>query len=249
MKKTLIFVFAGLLLYAFSPNENNKINTNFEPIAVVELFTSQGCSSCPPADKLLAQTKLNSKDKKVFLLSFHVDYWNRLGWKDPFSNKKFSERQAAYVSEMNLQSAYTPQMIVNGTTEFVGSDAKSLQKNIEKALSIKSTVEFINLSSETNKAEITISFKLDGAYKNNKINIALISDKETTAIKAGENDGLTMVNENVVKYFTTENIMENGEGKITIPYKNLTKENFKVIAFVQNQQTNYIVGAASQNIK
>ena len=248
MKKTLIFVIAGLILFAFSPKENIKTTSSFEPIAVVELFTSQGCSSCPAADKLLAETKIKAKDKKVFLLSFHVDYWNRLGWKDPFSNKLFSERQAAYVTKMNLQSAYTPQIVVNGTSEFVGSNAGLLQKNIDKSLNVNSTVSFVKLSTEINKGEITIAYKLEGAYNGTKINVALVADKEVSAIKAGENEGLTAVNENVVHYFTTVNIVENGEGKLTLPYKNIEKEKFKIIAFVQSVQTNYIVGAVSQKI-
>ncbi len=78
----------------------------FAPVAVVELFTSQGCSSCPSADKLLAQTINNSNGKKIFALSFHVDYWNRLGWADPFSNAAFLKRQNDYVTALNINGAY-----------------------------------------------------------------------------------------------------------------------------------------------
>ena len=249
MKKLIIYLVACLVLYAFSPSKTDKLISNFEPIAVVELFTSQGCSSCPPADKLLSKTKVNTTGKRIFLLSFHVDYWNRLGWKDPFSNKKYSQRQTDYATGLNLQGPYTPQMIINGKAEFVGSDEIALQKNVEQSLSVKATVAFLKLTTEKNDAGITISYKLDGGYKDNTINLALVADKETTAIKAGENDGLTMVNENIVKYFATENIGETGEGTIKIQVSNSPQVNWRLVAFVQNKKTNYIVGAASQNIQ
>lgn len=94
-------------------------------VAVVELFTSEGCSSCPPADKLLRTIQAESKD--VYVLSYHVDYWDRLGWKDPFSQAAFTERQRDYAQQFNLESIYTPQVVINGVKEFVGSDEQRLR--------------------------------------------------------------------------------------------------------------------------
>ena len=127
MKNRIILIFAFVLA---TPMMSFKNIVQFEPIAVIELFTSQGCSSCPSADKLLAQTLSDAKrdNKLIIALSFHVDYWNRLGWTDPFSDKKYSQRQSDYASAMQLRSVYTPQMIVNGSTEFVGSNEKELKK-------------------------------------------------------------------------------------------------------------------------
>ena len=96
---------------------------------VVELFTSEGCSSCPPADKLLE--KLRSDD--VLVLSFHVDYWNQLGWRDPFSSPEYTIRQRQYAGLFKLDQVYTPQMIVGGETEFVGSNSKLATAAISKA--------------------------------------------------------------------------------------------------------------------
>lgn len=92
---TAAIVICGVLILSFKKNKTTATDTMFEPFAVVELFTSQGCSSCPPADELLAKTITGAKKsgKKIFALSFHVDYWNRLGWKDPFSSSNFSQRQ------------------------------------------------------------------------------------------------------------------------------------------------------------
>src|ERR1700722_14103794 len=101
--KNLIFL-AGLTMITLTIS--NKSEAQFEPVAVIELFTSQGCSSCPPADKLLSKTITSAKTngKKIFALEFHVDYWNYLGWSDPFSDKEFSERQNEYASAMKLNS-------------------------------------------------------------------------------------------------------------------------------------------------
>ena len=95
---------------------------------LVELFTSEGCSSCPPADRLLQQL-----DGQVVVLSEHVDYWNHLGWRDPFSSAAFSQRQEAYGRRLHAES-YTPQMVIDGGVEFVGNDAHRAAQEIERAV-------------------------------------------------------------------------------------------------------------------
>jgi len=100
---------------------------------VLELFTSEGCSSCPPADALLS--KLGSSNKSVIPLAYHVDYWNRLGWSDPFSSHEWSERQSAYARALNLSGDYTPQMVIGGGWQCVGSDGRSIARAIAEARS------------------------------------------------------------------------------------------------------------------
>jgi hypothetical protein len=106
---------------------------------IVELFTSQGCSSCPSADKNLAEIVENAErnHEPVYGLSFHVDYWNHLGWKDPYSNRAFTERQRNYAKLMNSESIYTPQIVINGENEFVGSNVKSIRGTIAAELASK----------------------------------------------------------------------------------------------------------------
>ena len=99
-------------------------------IAVLELFTSEGCSSCPAAERLLPQfTKAGSS---IYTLAFHVDYWNQLGWKDQFSNEEFTERQRIYGRQFNLESIYTPQLVINGKYEMVGSNRIKAENTIQK---------------------------------------------------------------------------------------------------------------------
>lgn len=225
-----------------------QAKAQFEPVAVIELFTSQGCSSCPPADKLLSKTIANAKEKKIFALSFHVDYWNRLGWTDPFSDKKYSERQANYVSAMNLNSAYTPQMVVNGSYEFTGSDENSLTKALNQSLNTKAIVGFktLNAIAETDKT-IRVKYALDGSFVGSTIYFALITLSETTAIKNGENEGRTLKNEHVVRQFISAK--SNATGEINFTFSStLKKDNLAIVAYVQRNNDFKIIGAATTNI-
>src|SRR5215469_6268895 len=104
---------------------------------VVELFTSEGCSSCPPADELLTHLRqdLSAKNIQVIPLGFHVDYWNSLGWKDRFSSAEYSHRQEQYTQSLRVDGPYTPQMVIDGSVEFVGNDGGHAQRSIREAAS------------------------------------------------------------------------------------------------------------------
>jgi hypothetical protein len=213
-------------------------------IAVIELFTSQGCSSCPPADKLLNSTisKATKEGQNVFALSFHVDYWNRLGWTDPFSDARFSERQRNYAAQLN-SSVYTPQMLVNGSKEFVGSDAAILNRSLEAALNKSPLARFSRLSYKEKDGDLQVDYELEGDYNNTRINFAVVSLSETTSIKRGENGGLTLTNENVVRQFTSAAAAKTGSISFkagSLPPKN----NRAVIAYIQNNDNLKIIGAA-----
>ena len=252
MKKVILLSVIVVLLiagFAFQPNFQKK--ASFQPVAVIELFTSQGCSSCPSADKLLAQTINEAKKdgRNVFALSFHVDYWNRLGWADPFSAKEFSQRQNTYASQMNLNGVYTPQMVVNGSTQFVGSDEHDLKTALDKSLSIIPLVSFKTLSVNLqNNAPPQVKFSLDGMYANCNINFALVSLSETTSIKRGENGGLTLTNENVVRQFIS--IPAVAESEINFKASPVPAgNNMAIVVYLQQNSNLKIIGAAMAEIK
>ena len=252
-------IFSALTIIAFvvvacgvkkSPVAPIKTNGTFEPVAVIELFTSQGCSSCPPADALLAQTIADTKKsgKKIFALSFHVDYWNRLGWTDPFSNKDYSARQSNYVSTFALDGAYTPQMIVNGSEQFVGSENSSLATALTNALNTKAAINFKTLTANYNNDKtIKLQYALEGDVAGNTINFALVSLSETTIVKRGENGGRTLTNENVVRQLTTKKADSAGEVEFANT-SGLAKDNISVVAFVQQEKGLKIIGAAKATI-
>src|ERR1700722_5414982 len=118
MRLTAVVGFAGMFTKAALPGP---------PRALVELFTSQGCSSCPPADAVVGRL---SSNPAVLVLSFHVNYWDDLGWKDPFSSVLSTDRQYAYARSLNERSVFTPQLIVNGMQSLVGSQEGKVQKAV-----------------------------------------------------------------------------------------------------------------------
>ena len=170
-------------------------------VALVELFTSQGCSSCPPADRLLSRVNKAVDDVEVIPLAFHVDYWNYIGWKDPFSNAKWSARQRQYAQRLNRGSSYTPQLVINGKGHAVGSNRGAVFEQIrEHALSGK---DLISVDKAVVGAE-SVSFKIDVSKAASlkaepSIVVAVYENDLVTKIKRGENTGRTLTNDFVVR--------------------------------------------------
>jgi len=161
---------------------------------VAELFTSQSCSSCPPADALLAELRRTRPD--LLLLDFHVDYWNRLGWKDLYSSGAATERQRAYASALG-SDAYTPQLVVGGTREMVGSDRGAVDVALAEAASEQASRPPIELQLGWAGAEIAVRVGT-GAGHGNLVLIGF-DDTHTTRVGGGENGGRTLTEVNVVR--------------------------------------------------
>jgi hypothetical protein len=208
------------------------------PFVVIELFTSQGCSSCPPADEILRGL---AQKENIFPLSFHVTYWNRLGWKDSFSQKIFDERQYEYGSRFALNGVYTPQVVINGEAEMVGSQGQKIQKMIGEKLG-KVSPFFITLEKEIKDKALIINYKLNKSAKGYDFNIAVVESDISTKIQRGENEGRTLKHDNVVRYFKTLKMTENTEGPFELPFIANTKQT--VIAYLQERNLGAIVAAA-----
>jgi hypothetical protein len=240
-----------LLMFSLAINscESQPSTSHYEPIAVVELFTSEGCSSCPPADKVLSQlTTESEKDhKKIYTLSFHVDYWDRLGWRDPFSNSQYSERQSMYAKEMKLNGVYTPQMIVNGSSELVGSDESKLSTALSKALQANSNASFNKLNVNIKEGQKAIvHYEVSGDLSDCEINFALVSKHESTAVKRGENGGHQLSHTDVVRQFITITAVASGEVSLDMPLS-LDKSNMSIIAYIQRKDDLHIIAASMVN--
>lgn len=161
---------------------------------VVELYTSQGCSSCPDADAYFAEL---ARQPGVIALGFHVDYWNYLGWRDPFSSKKFTYRQKEYAMSFRQTGVYTPQIVVQGRRGEVGSDKKAVARLIadvrKKKLVASVTIE--KLGGNRLRAVVAAAAEAKGA----EVWLALLDRRQTTKIPRGENEGKTLVNHNIVR--------------------------------------------------
>ncbi len=209
-------------------------------IAVLELYTSEGCSSCPPADDILRGVV---HQENVFAMAFHVTYWNRLGWKDSFSQKAFDERQYAYGSRFQKDGVYTPQLVVNGTEEFVGSRKSQAENAIKKALTTPAVAQ-ISLSKTLKDNNIAVNYKLSGDFVNAVLNFAVVESNFSTQVKRGENEGRILKHDNVVRGFQTVEV-KNTEGVFEVKLlKNWQLSNCMFIAFLQDKKTGQVLGAS-----
>src|SRR5579884_2045140 len=159
---------------------------------VVELFTSQGCSSCPPADALISQIAETRRD--VIPLAFHVDYWDNAFWRDPFSSHQWTIRQMMYARAFALSSAYTPQMVVAGSKQFVGSNAAAMNAAIRDAKTFGS----VSLQATREGNNIDAMIKAD-APPNTDLVLAVFENGVSTQIKGGENMGRRSTDDAVVR--------------------------------------------------
>lgn len=221
--------------------------------ALIELFTSQGCSSCPPADALLSKLQEEAFDngQNVYTLSFHVDYWNYLGWKDPFSSPKYSDRQRKYAM-VHSSNVYTPMMVINGKHSFVGSDQQLAGKYLVRALaSIQTTTVSANAIASQDSIDVQILFDhADHQDRSLHLNIAVVETTTTNSVPRGENRGRTLRHTNVVRAFNQIKHCDAGihTCKIALP-KHVKAENAKVIAFLQDVETMEVYTATAANIE
>lgn len=215
-----------------------------QPVVVLELFTSQGCSSCPPADKALQDLTQQAAHagQAVYGLSFHVDYWDRLGWRDPFSAKQFTDRQRQYDRTLNTQT-YTPQLVINGQQDIIGGQRGRIEQAIQ-AIQKQPASAFVGVDGSITRdaKQMTINYTLSaaGPYR---VNVALVQKEARTAVQNGENGGRTLVNTNVVRQFKT--IDESGiSGNVTLPLPaGLAADQTAVLVYVQRADNQQIVGA------
>ena len=240
----LVLVCAALV---FRP-EKSKAASPVHRAVLVELFTAEGCSSCPPADALLGHLRqdLARDGIEVIPLGFHVDYWNSLGWKDRFSSSEYTHRQEQYELTLGLEGPYTPQMIVDGITEFVGSNTIQAHQAIMQAATRSNTAEITILPDSSDRLLITA--KLPPHSGNVELLLAVTEDNLTTKVGAGENNGRELHHSAVVRDFTHVAEFSSETYKATvrraIPAE-WKRDNLRAVAFIQQGVNGKILCAAS----
>lgn len=242
---------------------------------VVELFTSQGCSSCPPADRLLSRLKRDPRlAGAVIPLAFHVDYWNHLGWSDPFSSSLWSQRQEGYARAFRSNRIYTPQLVVNGSSECVGSEETEVMRRIREALAAGPAGEVSLAGPEaagSGEARLTVTARLLRPVPGSGVDVwvALTESGLTTAVGAGENATATLHDDQVVRRLVKAFSLpptaragssgaagpagakgSGGEARtadVTLPIDgSWNRAALDVVAFMQDPQSLAIYGAASR---
>lgn len=239
MKTRSIFIFLCLLSLSTS-----LYSQNAEPAAVVELFTSEGCSSCPAADELLKEmaVKRENEGKPFIALAFHITYWNHLGWADPYSNEVYTDRQKKYAVALKHPQFYTPQAVINGVHQFVGSDEVAFRDSLEKAERRKPSF-YIEARAMQRGDSIEVQYTLNKDSKNHLLNIAVVEKNSERKITRGENKSRTLRHFNVVREFKT--LESKKQGTIMLSgVKDLTFNNMEIVLYVQHKKTMRIVGAS-----
>jgi hypothetical protein len=200
-----------------------------QPAVLLELFTSEGCSSCPPADALLADL---ATDPRAIPLSFHVDYWNELGWPDRFSSAENTARQKTYAASLGTRGLYTPELVVGGVEGFVGSDRAQAETAMASALREPPVVTLGLNPHAIEGTSLEVAYTTVGAPPGALVNVAVVDREATTQVRAGENSGRTLRHVNVVRAFGSSPATSAGAVRVTLP-RGGKKEGEDVIGFVQ----------------
>ena len=232
-------------------------NTTFSPLfasigraygkskgfALVELYTSEGCKSCPKAEKYLNEYLNIARQSNVDIicLSFHVNYWDYLGWNDKNAKPEFTNRQINYGQHFDSNGVFTPQVIVNGQETYVGTLRKKIKKSIGRALGRKNKSN-LNFTFSKESDNIVIDYKLSKIYDDSRLYMAIVKGRESVEITNGENKGKLLNHRNVVKKMV--DIKPNKMGKLIISTKWLPKiSGYSLLGFYQSTETREIFAA------
>jgi hypothetical protein len=207
-----------------------------EPVrapVLVELFTSEGCSSCPPADHLLEQL-----DPHVIVLSEHVDYWDHQGWKDPYSSHSYTQRQESYARQFAIDGVYTPQMVIDGVAQFNGSDAQRAKSEIDKAQQRPKAKVHIERTATGVQVNVEDAPRSAGVY------LVVADGSGTSQVSAGENNGRQLHHVAIVRSLKKIGSAKHGEVFHKLVDLPKTGAGQRVIVFLQDSEMGPVSGAA-----
>ena len=222
-----------------------------DPRAVVELFTSQGCSSCPPADKIIGEL---AKDPNVIALSMPIDYWDYLGWKDTLADSRFSARQKAYSQMRGDRDVYTPQVVVNGSAHVIGSDRAGIDdaiKDTGKSDGVMSVPVTMSLSGK--QINVSVAASKAPSIAHGEVWICSISKAVPISIGRGENRGQEITYHNVVRNLLKVGDWNGSSGSWTVPLENISREGVDAaVVYVQDgnrDKPGPMLGAAMTSLR
>jgi hypothetical protein len=249
---TLFFAYLCSISALFGAAQSAQPDSKAQRVPVlVELFTSEGCSDCPPADALLAEldAKQFVSGADAIVLSEHVTYWDHQGWRDPFSLDAMTQRQEAYVRRFALESAYTPQMVVDGTNQFVGSNGRALLAAVSKAAATpKISLSIENARWDRGKVLFTVrGEKMSGS----KLVAVLAANATHSEVARGENAGRTLHHTAVVRALKElDGAVADGR-TLTLDcasgrQANNTEGSMRLVVFATDSRTGHVIAAAKQ---
>jgi hypothetical protein len=263
----VIVLIAITLLMALSPRWLRTASAELRSVGgdatpripvLIELFTSEGCSSCPPADALLEKLDRSQpvRNAELVVLSEHVDYWDDIGWKDPYSSHEFSRRQGDYARRFRLDGPYTPQMVVDGGMQFVGSDERRAIQVIANATKVEKVR--VSLSSIHPEGDGTLAVHIEsgplaysGSSKSANILLVLADESDQSNVRTGENAGRILKHVAVVRSLIQVGTIDRGGAfsrDIKVSAENVIQRNLRIIAIVQEPGVGRVLGVGSARL-
>jgi hypothetical protein len=218
---------------------------------LVELFTSEGCNSCPPADTLLEELLQEQPIDGVYVvpLSEHVTYWDNQGWKDPFDSQQFTARQQQYGLRFNLDSIYTPQLIVDGSHEFVGSDQRSIERALRDAAKAPKTPMQIQVTGDESVVNVVASGP-GTAERDAELWFAVTEDHLIVNVRRGENANKTLTHSGVVRILQSAGAADVSSKKLSFRLSpDWHRDNLRIVGFVQSRKDRRILSVASAELR
>ncbi len=251
----LSFFAAALVLSAGVPIGAAADNGTPRVPVLLELFTSEGCSSCPPADRLLEtlDQKQPVAGADLIVLSEHVDYWDRLGWKDPFSSPVYTARQQDYTNKYNLDGVYTPQLVVDGRYGIVGSDGREVTNAIQKAIrEPKIPIAISKVSRDGNQVTAHIELHAGQNLKGGRgvLFVAIADNRAESQVARGENAGRSLAHvavTRVLKQMGTIDLDSATAKDVTLSVPSGTNGS-RLVAFVQDPKSGHVLAVAVQKL-
>lgn len=243
------FMMITLALTAFinkdkSPVKKETIKAEEKGFAVLELFTSEGCSSCPPADEVLAKIQKEASGKPIYLLAYHVDYWDRQGWKDIFSSADYTKRQVQYGRWLNTTQIYTPQVVINGKSEFIGSEEAIIRAEISRQLATRTSAT-LSLQAHQDNNGLNVHYQATGAFKGSDLVVAVVQKSAHSNVERGENAGRSLSHVQIVRKLKIESLNADGNGNVVVALpKDFNPQNWEVLGLIQNKSRGTILAAA-----
>jgi hypothetical protein len=218
---------------------------------IVELFTSEGCSSCPPADNLLQQIsgKTTKDRRRIITLSEHVTYWNHLGWSDPFSNDVYTQRQEGYGRRFSLDSVYTPQMVIDGKEQLVGNDWKGLERLLNQEHE-RQSIRIRIIAVDRQGDDLLIAYSLIGSLPGTGADLmaVIVDDEDKSNVARGENSGRILTHVSVARSIKRfQATASSSDQQLKVPWlqsdSRLPKQNRHLILFAQEKWQGRVLGA------
>jgi hypothetical protein len=249
----VIVAFVALAVYRAEPRAKTPQAPGGKGPVVVELFTSEGCSSCPPADALLRRLEANPSvdGAEVIVLGWHVDYWDHQGWKDRFSSAEFTQRQQNYAEAFATNQVYTPQMVVDGRAEFVGSDETKARGAILEAANAPKTAATLmtrNVGPTTIEVQAEVKGR-PGAAREVRTWLVITEKNLQSEVRAGENQGVLMKHAGVVRLVKRLGLIplskDTRQTAVITIEKGWKPHDMRAVVILQDDRSLGIVGAAS----